>query len=419
MKSRYSESFLFPNSQEDFRRPETFYSHQGLHGLDAVAPGYFETYPDVKKSFEDQLAFYEQYLIELKNSLANPGPYDIQGYTQFLIFNAETQIAYFKEQLRVETSLPNFNETVRKYVADLNVKAEAADVAANQALNFQAAADFFTQQGLLDSAEQNQLMADDYARVAAEQQTLYSEAQASTLDNIQKLSFTDYGLDTAAIRSAAEAAGAAAFFADPDVQRSLTLPDSSGGGTSLTLPDSSQSKGTNMDSITFLALDADQLGALLIYEDKTGTRKIARGAEIDALLKSYNATRAAIGKTSAYDLLQTQTTAVDPSTKNVQHVDTKSGTVSTGNAATGVVQVTTATGQTVTGTGAVTAGAVTTIANPASGTVTTINKSTGVTTTTSGSTGQTIQSVTAAAGGSGNLVIIGLLGLLLLRGAFK
>lgn len=181
-----------------------------------------------------------------------------------------------------------------------------------------------------------------------------------------------------------------------------------------------QPEGTNMETVSsFLALDADASGAFLLYQDAAGTRKMVRGSGIDTLLKSYGATRAAIGKTPAYDLLQTQMTAVDLSTKTVQHVDTTIGTVSTGNAATGVVKVTTAAGQTVTGSGAVTAGPVTTIANPASGTVTTINKSTGVTTTTSGSTGQTIQSVTAAAGGTGNLAIIGLLGFLLLRGAFR
>jgi hypothetical protein len=175
-----------------------------------------------------------------------------------------------------------------------------------------------------------------------------------------------------------------------------------------------------MDRVSnFLALDADASGAFLLYQDETGTRKMVRGADIDALLKSYGATRSAIGKTPAYDSLQTQMTAVDPSTKTVQHVDIASGTVSTGNAATGVVKVILPTGQTVTGTGAVTAGNVTTIANPANGTVTTVNKSTGATTTTNGSTGATIQTVTAAAGGAGNLAIIGLLGFLLLRGAFR
>ena len=419
MKSRYAESFLFPNSQEDFRRPETLYSHQGLHGLDAVAPGYFETYPDVKQSFEDSLAFYEKYLIELKNALANPGPYDIQSYTQSLIFNAEAQIAYYKEQLRVENSLPNFNETTRKYVADLNAKAEAADAAARQAAFFQSAADLYTQQGLLDAAEQNQLIADDYARVAAEQQTLYSEALSSNLDNIQKLSFTDYGLSAEAILSAAEAAGAAAYFADPDVQRSLTKPVAA-----QQVAVTAQTVRTTMQdtsNITLLALDVDATGPVLGVGYSDGTVEVvARGAEIDPWLTSRGYTQSSAQTTLAYrNLLSTQKAAVNTSTSTVQHVDTVTGTVSTGNPATGNVIIRTPRGDTATGTGTVSAGGVTTTANPVTGTVTTKNLATGVVTQTDPSTGLTVQTVTAAAGGAGNIAIIGLLGLLLLRGALK
>jgi hypothetical protein len=419
MKSRYAESFLFPNSQEDFRRPETFYPHQGLHGLDAVAPGYFEKYPDTKKSFEDQLAFYEKYLIDLKNTLANPGPYDTQSFTQSLIFDAETQIAYYKEQLRVENSLPNFNETVKKYVADLNAKAEAADAAARQASFFQSAADLYNEQGLVDAALQNQQMADDYARVAAEQQKMYAAAQASALDNIQKLSFTDYGLDTASIRSAAEAAGAAAFFADPDVQRLLNQ-------SAVVKPSvvTTQTQGRDMQdtsNITLLALDVDSTGPILVVHYADGTVGfVAKGAEIDPWLTSHGYTRSSAVQTAAYaNLLATQKVAVNTSTTTVQHVDTVTGTVSTGNPTTGTITVTTPTGQTVTGTGTVTAAGVTTTANPVTGTVTTTNPATGVVTQTDPSTGLSVQTVTAAAGGAGNIALFGLLGLLLLRGALK
>jgi len=418
MKSRYAESFLFPASQDDFRRQAMLFPAGGLHGLDAVAPGYFEQYPDTKKSFEDQLAFYEKYLIDLKNTLANPGPYDTQSNTQWLILNAETQIAYYKEQLRVESNLPNFQDTISKVVNDINAKAEAADAAARQASFFQSAADLFTQQGLVDAALQNQQMADDYARVAAEQQKMYAAAQASSLDNIQRLSFTDYGLNTAAIRSAAEAAGAAAFFADPDVQRSLNKP----AVVQPAVVTQTQRKAMqDTSNITLLVLDVDSTGPILVVQYADGTIDFAaKGAEIDPWLNSRGYTRSSAGQTAAYaDLLATQKAAVNTSTTTVQHVDTVTGTVSTGNTTTGVVTVTTPTGQTATGTGTVTAGGVTTTANSVTGTVTTKNPATGVVTQTDPTTGSTTQTVISAAGGTGNIALFGLLGLLLLRGALK
>lgn len=428
MKSRYAESFLFPNSQEDFRRPETFYPHQGLHGLDAVAPGYFEKYPDTKKSFEDQLAFYEKYLIDLKNTLANPGPYDTQSFTQSLIFDAETQIAYYKEQLRVENSLPNFQDTISKYVNDINAKAEAADAAARQASFFQSAADLYNEQGLVDAALQNQQMADDYARVAAEQQKMYAAAQASALDNIQRLSFTDYGLNTAAIRSAAEAAGAAAFFADPDVQRSLTKPAVVTTQTALVQPSTQTIQNTqrslkmrNLSDIDIMVLDVQNGQPALIVAWPDGSYEyVAIGNQIDPWLTSHGFTRANVIENPAYtNLLATQTAEVDTSTKKLLHRDNTTGTVSTGDTTTGVVAVTTPTGETVTGVGTVTAGGVTTVANRVTNTVTTTNNKTGVTTITNPTTGSTVQTVTAAAGGTGNIALFGLLGLLLLRGALK
>jgi len=141
----------------------------------------------------------------------------------------------------------------------------------------------------------------------------------------------------------------------------------------------------------------------------------------------------------------THKTAVDTSTGTVQHVDTASGTTSTVNAQTGSVRLTLSDGTTATGTDSVTAGGVTTTVNPTTGVVTTQNANTGVATQTNASTGQTVTAVqttgTAATGGTfmlpggstvttttpitgggldaGKIALVGLVGLLLLRGAIK
>ena len=421
MKSRYAESFLFPNSQDDYRRPETFYPYQGLHGLDAVAPGYWEKAPDQKKWLEDWLAFYQQNLIALKNALANPGPWDTQAGTQNLIVDAENQIAYFKEQLRVDTSLPNFGETIAKEVAQLNAQSEAALTAASIAASAQNAADVFAQGGTEAEAQFLQKQADQLARDAAAQKALYDAAIASSTADISKQTFTDFALDTAAKQAAAAATGAAAYFADADIQNAIAKQAAAQRViTQQEAVKASQSGVKTMqDEIRVLGLDFDASGALLAYEDAMGQYTVIRGDTIDRFLNARGMTRANVQKTQAYVRGTTQTAAVDTSTGTVQHVDTASGTVSTGNSATGVVKVTTPTGNTVVGSGTVTAGGVTTTANPGTGTVTTTNNSTGVTTITSGSTGTTVQTVTAAAGGAGGVALIGLLGLLLLRGALK
>jgi len=389
MKSRYSESFLFPASQDDFRRLEIQFPAGGLHG---VAVGYYDTNPEQKKLWQDSLAAQTTILAQLKNDLSTAlqsNDYALANYIFVLIDGAEKQIAMARENLRED---PNINAAAAKVVADINAKAEAADAAARQASALQASADFFTQQGAQDAARMAQKQADDYARQAAAQAAALAQAQAAA---------------GATIQQAAEASEAA--FKRDEILKSVAVAATQGEA----MQDTS--------NITMLALDVDSSGPILAAKYADGGYEIvARGNGIDAWLSSHGYTRLNASQSPAYvNLLATHTAAVDTSTQTVQHTDAASGTVSTGNAATGVVRVTTSTGQTATGSGTVTAGGVTTTANPVTGTVTTTNTATGVTTTTSGSTGSTVQTVTAAAGGAGNIALFGLLGLLLLRGALK
>jgi hypothetical protein len=173
-------------------------------------------------------------------------------------------------------------------------------------------------------------------------------------------------------------------------------------------------------------------------------------AVIDAQLKAQQAAAAAAAQPAptakeVKAATDTQKTAVDTSTGTVQHVDTASGTTSTVNAATGSVRLTLSDGTTKTGTGSVTAGGVTTAVDTKTGVVTTQNANTGVATQTNAGTGQTQTAVqvtgTAATGGTfmlpggstvtttqpitgggldaGKIALVGLVGLLLLRGAIK
>jgi multidrug efflux pump subunit AcrA (membrane-fusion protein) len=141
----------------------------------------------------------------------------------------------------------------------------------------------------------------------------------------------------------------------------------------------------------------------------------------------------------------TQKTAVDTTSGTVKTVDTASGVTSTANAQTGAVVITLPTGEKFTGVTSVTAGGVKTSVDPKTGAVTTQNTQTGVATQTNATTGQTATGVqvtgTPATGGTfmlpgggtvtttepitgggldaGKIALVGLVGLLLLRGAIK
>jgi hypothetical protein len=163
--------------------------------------------------------------------------------------------------------------------------------------------------------------------------------------------------------------------------------------------------------------------------------------------REAEAARVAQAAKAATAAASTQKTAVDTTSGTVRTIDAASGTTSTVNAATGAVTVTTPSGQTATGVGTISAGGVITTVDTTTGTVTTQNTNTGVVTQTNAATGQTVTAVqvtgSSATGGTfvlpdggavtttqpitetatgvdaGKLALVGLLGVLLLRGVFK
>lgn len=434
MKSRYAESFLFPNSQLDFNRPETFYSSQGLHGFDAVPAGYYAAHPDEKTQIEQTIASYESELANARRDeaaiYADPkriGEVDLIRQ----IINSWTQwIQDLREQLREDQSI---NDAAAKAVADINAKAEAAAAAAAQAAAQQQAADVFAQAGAEQARQLAQQQADEFARQAAAQQAAAAAATAAAgaavnaATNASDEEFRRQTRELAALEAARQAAEAAAAAAAQQAAAAAAAGK----------------------KITLLALDSDTNGVYLFGKYADGSDAVlARGAAaIDAWFKANGLDQGSASKTAAYvkAVSATQTAAVDTSSGIVQHTDTASGTTTTTNTKTGTIVVTDAAGGVASGTGRFIAGGVITTVDQNTGTVTTQNTQTGVVTQTSSTNGQTVTAVQVSGGSNtggtfmvpdsgktvttttpitggtdaGKLALVGLLGLLLLRGAVR
>ena len=388
MKFRYDEAFLFPQGQEDYGRGLMFPQGQ-LHGLGAA---------DVVKVDLPSWGSTPLYLKEAEQVGALAGNPNLPIQSNGLILRSDL----IKAQMAASSEIAgrdDYQSLLSELLAaqaSMGIVSQAAAPAAQQAAVQAAVA---TQQ------------AQDVANIQA--------ARASA-DAFQ----AQQAAEAAAAKAAAEAAAAAAAAAAAREPVSLTL-DVLSDGT-----------------------------AVLIGKLKDGTSiEVARGSSVDPWLSSRSKTRDSAGQTAAYvktvqaaaAAADTHKTAVDTSTATVQHTDTASGTRSTVNAATGAVTVTTPSGATVTGAGTVQAGGVITTVDTKTGTVTTQNTNTGVTTQTNAATGQTVTAVqttgTAATGGTfmlpggstvttttpitgggldaGKIALVGLVGLLLLRGAIK
>jgi hypothetical protein len=367
MKVRNDEWFLFPSGQLDYRHDATLYPAGALHGLGAA---------DVVKVDLPSWGSTPLYLKEAEQAAGLPRYPNLPVQSNGLILRSDL----IKAQIAENPSLANNPDVV-------SVLNELLAAQASMGIVSQAAA---------PAAQQ----------AAVQAATAVTQAQQVA--------------DLQTARASADAAAAAA--AREPV--SLTL-DVLSDGT-----------------------------AVLIGKLKDGTSiEVARGSSVDPWLSSRSKTRDSAGQTAAYvktvqaaaAAADTHKTAVDTSTATVQHKDTTSGTTSTVNAATGAVTVTTPSGATVTGAGTVQAGGVITTVDTKTGTVTTQNTNTGVTTQTNAATGQTVTAVqttgTAATGGTfmlpggstvttttpitgggldaGKIALVGLVGLLLLRGAIK
>jgi len=422
MKVRYAESFLFPNSQDDFRRPETFYSHQGLHGLDAVAKGYYDTRPFEKTYQQDLVASYTKLLAsqkaDLANLLANPNlpgaGYSINFLLQQIPFS-ESQIATATEALRED---PEINARAEQNSRDLAQKLNDAEMAKALAAQAQQSANFVIAYGSgegadLETARILQQQADDYARQAAENK--------AAADNLEKQRLQQQAAEAAQFQIfqqqiATEASKNLADLIRPYVAAQPVVTPAVVAPATQTIQNTQGSlKMRNLSDIDIMVLDVQNgQPALIVGWPDGGYEYVAIGNQIDPWLTSHGFTRANVIENPAYtNLLATQTaevrpptvvvtnnsagtvTTTNPTTGTVTTTSPTTGATTTANVVTGAVTVTTPAGQTVSGTGSVTAGNTSTTVNQATGTVTTTNTTTGATTVTNAATGQS-QTGTAA-----------------------
>jgi hypothetical protein len=413
MKVRNDEGFLFPNSQYDFRG--------GLHGLGALngSPAFEAAIRAQTAKFNYQLkkATQEEWL-----AAAGAVPADITD-------------AEIEKAIRIGYEYAVNGQAAgdaMRAAEEQNIQAAAAQQAANAAAT--AAAQAAAQQAAAAAdaaARQAAAQAESAARRAAEQAQADEVAKAAAAT---KNAMAVQAVIDAQLR-AQQAAAAAAAAAATTTTAAVTVD---------------------------YFLDSDGSSEFVIERRNNGTPTFVAGKSglptVDAWLTSRNLTRDPMNKTAAFNTFDTarrtaaaaatttQKTAVNTTTGTVQTVDTVSGTTSTVNAATGSVRLTLSDGTTATGTGSVTAGGVTTKVDTKTGVVTTQNTNTGVATQTNAGTGQTQTGTqvtgTAATGGTfilpdgkttvtttqpitggglsaGHLALVGLVGLLLLRGAIK
>jgi hypothetical protein len=418
MKFRTDESFLFPASQLDFKRDHILFPQGGLHGFGASpntsVPG-FGNVDIYLKDFEER-----SFLANFPNTPVQDNGMVLRSDTIELQMIADPNLA-------ADADLQKLLRALRQAESSLGI-ARSQTIAMAQQNTAEAAA----RSAAAAAQATQEIIARNAATVAAQQAAAAAQADAVA-------------------KAAAATANAQAVQAVIDAQLAAQQAAARAATTTTTAA-------VTVDYF----LDSDGSIEFVIERRNNGTPTVVAGKSglptVDAWLTSRNLTRDPMNKTAAFNTFDTarrtaaaaatttQKTAVDTSTGTVKTVDTASGTTSTVNAATGSVRLTLSDGTTATGTGSVTAGGVTTKVDTTTGVVTTQNTQTGVATQTNAGTGQTQTGTqvtgTAATGGTfilpdgkttvtttqpitggglsaGHLALVGLVGLLLLRGAIK
>ena len=388
MKTRYEESFLFPNSQEDFGRSMVFPQGQ-LHGLSGLSgQESLQVIGSVFGLHSNGINTVNYKIVTRESALAALQPLYIDYETGQLIDISgldSDQLEY-----NLWKSFEHLNpSTGKNYLikgSSEETKFSLKQAAAEQAAAAAAAAEAAAQQAARELAAKQST-----ERVIAEQ----------------------------AVADAARQRAAEIVAERNPIPRLLTYEEAK-----------ARLKAANSWG-DYLTLDQMQISLTSL---NNGNPVIVMGP---------TETAAAVAATT------TQTTTTNPATGTVQTIDKVTGTTSTTNAATGSVRLTLSDGTTATGTGAVTAGGVITTVDSVTGVVTTQNTQTGVVTQTDATTGKTVTATqitggpntggtlmlpdgktvtttqpitsTTTAGGldSGKIALLGLLGFLLLREAVR
>jgi len=335
MKTRYEESFLFPQGQEDFGRSLVFPQGQlhGLSGLGAVPTD-----------------------AEIRASGATWGlDPDDPAQRNLIISEIEKRIrikavddAYALETAARQKAAA---ESVRFMVADATGRYTDASVNEAQWYINQQVAD---EEAVTRAAQ----ISSEAARQAS---VIAAEAIPNTLDEIVARARSEAYRIADSQRWDIDAQNAAADAAEMSARRGESYAD----------------------QVQY----AVQAGRAAKSRSDAIAAQAASVAAGEAAVAARTAAAAAGTVTTTNNTAGTVTTTT-PATGTVTTTNPATGTTTTANVVTGAVTVTTGSGQTVSGTGAVTAGNTSTTVNQAARTVTTTNTTTGATTVTNAATGQ-------------------------------
>jgi macrodomain Ter protein organizer (MatP/YcbG family) len=418
MKVRYDESFLFPNSQEDFGRSLVFPQGRlhGLRGLGAVptdaeiraAGATFGLDPDdpaqrnlIISEIEKRIrikAVDDAYALEtaarqkaaaesLRFMVADStGRYtdasisEAQWYINQQLADEEavTRAAQISAQAAIQDSIiaaqaiPN---TIEEIV--LRAQSNAAYWANNQGYDYDA------RKAAVDAAEMSARRGDSLD----DQFFYYSQAAAASKSRTDAIADQQaiIAADIAEMKAAAEITFAQQRAAEAIEAEKLAAKQKADFEARI-------AKQLLIDQANAQAVAAQQAQAQADIAAQAAATRAPRvivnaGQTVDQAIAAAAAAAAAKTVTTTNNTAGTVTTT-NPATGTVTTTNPTTGTTTTANVVTGAVTVTTGSGQTVSGTGAVTAGNTSTTVNQAAGTVTTTNTTTGATTVTNAATGQ-------------------------------
>jgi hypothetical protein len=378
MKVRYDESFLFPQSREDFGRSLVF-PQGNLHGLGAFGATGDTTLDALLSSKQyaqdqaDSIARQVKILQAQLPNLENPNVFSIPQAINFLKQNN----VYYDGMPAEVIAATAHALSPSVYVSGAGSGYGSAEVVAEQYQKVLKDLNDYNEQyaGLINEINSWQKQIDYRPTAIKIEQD--AAAQMVILKQQQAAAQAAYEANQ---KAAAAAAAAAAAVVAPVVAPVVVAPAA--------------------PRFDIVAVD---IAVNALKRAGVNTTGMSEAQLVDALNKLYpgqsfkisNYTAGAVAAVTTTNNTAGTVTTTNPATGTVTTTSPTTGATTTANVVTGAVTVTTPAGQTVSGTGSVTAGNTSTTVNQATGTVTTTNTTTGATTVTNAATGQS-QTGTAA-----------------------
>jgi hypothetical protein len=372
MKVRYDESFLFPQSREDFGRSLVF-PQGNLHGLGAFGA----TGDSVMDSLVAQRNEFLAQAEAIKSEIARTQAQILQTPSQ--VYTLQQGIAYLQSVgLYQGPTMPDaaVAATVHALLPDVYVSGAGTGYGtvgteSNPYLIGRVDDLNLAYQSALNEAAAVQKNI-DYRPTALAIEKANAEANEAQRRYVAQIAADQ--------KAAAAAAAAAAAVVAPVVAPVVVAPAA--------------------PRFDIVAVD---IAVNALKRAGVNTTGMSEAQLVDALNKLYpgqsfkisDYTPGAVAAVTTTNNTAGTVTTTNPTTGTVTTTSPTTGATTTANVVTGAVTVTTPAGQTVSGTGSVTAGNTSTTVNQSTGTVTTTNTTTGATTVTNAATGQS-QTGTAA-----------------------